>query len=312
MQEQLLVGLEALAAVTRLLQRARAQHPTHGMYEAAEFQWWWRSPRSTDSVGQLVWIGDDGMPTAAVMLTDWGEAVALDPLFLPDVTPQQREEVIERGLAHAAACGFTDLDVGIDTTDDLARALLTGHGFVEDPEAAFAVTESWLAADDRPAVSALPAGYRLTSRRETMDRPHHMIHPKRPDVEPRLTQTSLYRSDLDLVILDADKQPAAYGLFWFDPVSATGIVEPMRTNDGYQRQGLARHILTAGIEQLVAAGATRVKICFEPANAASRGLYLDVGFVPVRDSVILSRRAEGTTVAHLLGPVAQSVRAADS
>lgn len=43
------------------------------------------------------------------------------------------------------------------------------------------------------------------------------------------TETSLYRSDLDLLILDQHDQVAAYGLFWFDPQTATGLVEPMRT-----------------------------------------------------------------------------------
>jgi ribosomal protein S18 acetylase RimI-like enzyme len=65
----------------------------------------------------------------------------------------------------------------------------------------------------------------------------------------------------------------------------------MRTEDDHQRLGLARHILTAGIDLLAEAGAEHIKICFEPDNPASRGLYLSIGFEPVRQTVVFSRRA---------------------
>jgi ribosomal protein S18 acetylase RimI-like enzyme len=124
-----------------------------------------------------------------------------------------------------------------------------------------------------------------------MQHPHHMIPRNGPDVEARLRQTSLYRPDLDLLILDSRDSIAAYGLFWFDPETATGLVEPMGTEDDHQRRGLARHLLTAGLDLLVDAGAARVKIVFEPDNPASRGLYLSVGFEPVKETAVFSRRA---------------------
>ena len=119
-----------------------------------------------------------------------------------------------------------------------------------------------------------------------MSLPHHMISRKRivADVEPRLRQTSLYRADLDLAVYDAGGDPAGYGLFWFDPVTATGLVEPMRTEDEHQQRGLANHILTAGVGLLADAGAERIKICFEPDNSAASHLYLSVGFEPVKQT----------------------------
>lgn len=97
-----------------------------------------------------------------------------------------------------------------------------------------------------------------------------------------LRQTTLYRPDLDLVVLDGDDHVAAYGLFWFDPITSTGLVEPLRTEDDHHRRGLARHLLTTGIEKLAAAGAHRVKICFELSNPASSQLYPQLGFRPVK------------------------------
>jgi GNAT superfamily N-acetyltransferase len=164
------------------------------------------------------------------------------------------------------------------------------------------VVQCWLDASARPEVSPLPAGCRLLDRGGTAQLAHHMAHKGRPDVDQRLHETPLYRPDLDLVVMcvgtdrDAadrdgvDEQVAAHGMFWYDDVTATGVVEPMRTLDGYKRRGLARHVLTAGIDRLVSAGATRISIAFEPDNTAARHLYLDVGFVPHRHTDAFSRQ----------------------
>lgn len=288
LQEETRVGLAALEMVTTLLRRRRADHPTAGPYEAADHQWAWRRPRATDGSPQLFWL-DDGRPVAAAIAIEDGDEVLLDVVVLPDAAPALVAEVAERGLAHAAALalGPTVLEVAED--DTVLADVLVAHGFaVTGP----GVVECWLDVADRPPVAALTDGYRLASRAETLDRPHHMTHAGRnhPDAEPRLRQTSLYRADLDLVVLAPDDTVAAYGLFWSDPVSATGLVEPMRTEDDHQRHGLARHVLTAGLDRLAAAGAERVKICFEADNPASSHLYPSVGFVPDRSTVLFGRR----------------------
>ena len=62
----------------------------------------------------------------------------------------------------------------------------------------------------------------------------------------------------------------------------------MRTEDEHQQRGLARHVLTCGIDRLARAGATRIKVGFEPANAAAKHLYLSAGFEPHRENDILA------------------------
>jgi GNAT superfamily N-acetyltransferase len=281
-------GLHSLADVTVLLQRIRRAHPTAGLYEAADLQWSWRTPRVTDDLPQLFWLDDLGRPEAAAIATAGDDRIELAPIVMPDVAPDRVAHVVARGLAHVGGSGFDVVTVEVDRADDVLRDVLVGHGFAPGDDG---VVEAWLAAEARPDVSPLPEGYRSSSRLDTMARPHHMIHAGRnhPDVEPRLRQTSLYRPDLDLVVHDRHGEVAAYGLFWYDPETATGLVEPMRTEDDHQRRGLARHILTTGIDRLAAAGAERIKICFEPDNPASRGLYLDVGFAPDRRTVVFSR-----------------------
>jgi predicted N-acetyltransferase YhbS len=275
-----------LEAVTTLLQRVRGAHPTAGLYEAADLQWWWRLPRSTDSVPQLFWI-HDGQPHAAVIATDWGDRVAIDPLVMPDAPPDWISNVMVRGLAHADELGSDPIGLEVARGDEVLPELLAGRGFAIERSG---VVESWLDADARPGISPLHDGYRLSSRRDTMQLPFHHVMRNHPDTEARLRQTSLYRPDLDLVVHDSENNVAAYGLFWYDPVTATGLVEPMRTEDDHQRRGLARHILTTGIDLLAEAGAQRIKICFEPDNPASSHLYLSVGFEPIRQTDLYSRK----------------------
>lgn len=288
MREQHLTGLAAVEAATVLLQRVRNAHPTAGIYQAAELQWWWRNPRSSDDVPQLFWFDDGDRPVAAVITTDWGdgssavyEDTTLAIIVLPDATPDWVAHVVERGLAHAAELGIDTVGLEVDRADHVMREVLSGAGFVRTGDG---IVEGWLAAADRPGVSPLHDGYRLYRRTDVAHRSHHFGIRSSPRAEERLRETSLYRADLDLVIDDPHGEVAAYGLFWFDPVTATGVVEPMGTEDGHRRRGLARHVLTTGIELLAAAGAERISIGWEPDNPASGPLYRSVGFIPVLET----------------------------
>ena len=289
LHEDVRVAADAVATVTQLLQRVRSTHPTAGLYEAADLQWWWRMPRPTDDLPQLFWFAADGRPEAAAIVTAWTTRTTLDLLMLPDATDAIVRQVVDRGLAHAAALGFTDVTIEADGDNRQILGLLAEHGFTTTE---LSVVEAWMDAAERPGVSPLHPGYHLTSRETPSARPHHMIARSGPDVEARLRETSLYRADLDLAVIhDATGDTAAYGLFWYDPTSATGLVEPMRTEDAHQRRGLARHVLTAGVDLLARAGAARIKICYEPDNPASGHLYRDVGFRPCRTTVTVSRPA---------------------
>ena len=115
------------------------------------------------------------------------------------------------------------------------------------------MVEAWVAADVRPKITPLSDDYRISSRLDTMANSHHMIPRGGPGIETRLQQTSLYRPDLDLLVLDGAGEVAAYGLFWFDPTTSTGLVEPLRTEHAQQRRGLARRLLSVGVDRLVEA-----------------------------------------------------------
>jgi predicted N-acetyltransferase YhbS len=131
-------------------------------------------------------------------------------------------------------------------------------------------------AEERPDVTPLPEGFVLVDRALETTRPHPMRHRNGEQVEARLRQCSLYDPALDLAAETADGQVGGYALFWFDPVTEVGMLEPMRVEDEYQRRGLARAMLTAGLDRLASRGARRLKVSY--ATAAARSLYVGAGF----------------------------------
>jgi len=58
----------------------------------------------------------------------------------------------------------------------------------------------------------------------------------------------------------------------------------MRTEGPFQQRGLARAVLTAGLDRLAAAGCDRFKIIYQSDNPASRHLYLTTGFTTTSTS----------------------------
>lgn len=283
MRESTRAGIDYLQAVTELLQRQRQAHRTYGIYQAAELQFWWARPRSTDDLDQLFWFDDDDRPVAAAVLNDFsqnGSLVYSEPMLclftLPDASAEMVHSVAERALAHAASLGFGAVELEVASDDVVLQQWLTGRGgALQEP----AVVEAWLDIDDRQPVTELAEGYALRSRAE-MDGEHHMAHSTGAAFEERLQQGSLYRADLDLLVVDSAGDHAAHAMFWFDPTTSIGVVEPVRTLDAHQSRGLSRHLLTAGLERVAELGAERVSIGYEPDNPASGRLYRSIGWVP--------------------------------
>ncbi len=265
-------GLAALSLATELLQRARLTDATAGVWEAADLQWWWRTPRRSDAVDDLFWVDDRG-PVAGVVMTDWNRAWACDAITIPGVSPVP--------LATVWDCAMEVIDgLGLEKVEVLARddelellGVLSGAGFAADGDGG---GTTWMDASDRPDVTGLPEGFVLVDRAEPKLRAHPMRRRNGENVEARLQQCSLYDPALDLAVEAANGQTAGYALFWFDPVTAVGLVEPMRVEDPYQRRGLARAMLSEGIERLARRGARRVKVGY--GTDVARALYVGAGF----------------------------------
>jgi predicted N-acetyltransferase YhbS len=267
-------GFEALMLATALLQRARRADSQGGLWEAADIQWWWRTPRRSDEIQKLFWIDDEG-PVAGVLLTSWtDDDWQCDPVVVPRASGIERSVVWERAIEHVAKHSTNGFEVPIRDGDSVFRELARQSGLTAGEHDSTA----WMNVDDRPAVLGPSDGFLLTDRTQRRAAPHPMRHRSGENVEQRLSQCPLYDPTLDLAVETADGRVAGYSLYWFDPITKVGLVEPVRVEAEFQRRGLARAMLSVGIDRLFTRGAQRVKISYETDAAAA--LYQTVGFRP--------------------------------
>jgi predicted N-acetyltransferase YhbS len=278
MRQQSMTGLERLSAVTALLHRVRLQDPRAGVWEAADVQWWWRRPRASDEVATPIWFDDDDQPIAAAVLTEWPHAWWLDVIRAPRLMLSLDDLIAPAWAQFERLRGSPVIESLVPADDTQLGAWFSGRGF--------AVTErswsGWLPAVERPAVAEPPTGYRLVDRAVRgvdVALEHPMIARNGPDVELRLRQTTLYDPRLDLAVLAPDGTVAGYALFWHDPVTGIGLVEPVRVEDEHSGRGIAYAMISSGLDRLAGAGATTLKIGWESERAGE--LYTRLGFAHV-------------------------------
>ena len=275
MRQELLTGRERLSAVTALLQRIRLLEPKAGVWEAADVQWWWRRPRASDEFVSPVWFDEAGQPSAAVLLTEWPHAWAVDVIGMPGPT-LMLDDLAQHAWTYVERLEGSPVIESIVPAGDLELAArFERRGFVACDES----WSGWQRAADRPAVADLPTGYRLVDRagRGVDVAPvHPMVTRNGPDVEARLRQTTLYQPGLDLAVLAPDGSVAGYALFWHDPVTAVGLVEPVRVEDEHAGRGIGYAMISAGLDRLATAGATTLRISWESERAGE--LYTRLGF----------------------------------
>jgi GNAT superfamily N-acetyltransferase len=264
----LVSGNRGRQLATALLQQMRLASPTGGIWEAADVQWWSRLEGDTEQHGQRFWLAC-GEPVAAVLRTDFGDFTQCDVLVRAG--HEEHERAAWQEAVHQGAAAAVEFPVRDDNA--VAVAALAGAGFLASAEPP--VVSSWLGAAGRPAIPALPPGYKLRSRADAPGRPHPMTSRNGPEIAERLRQCSLYRPELDLMVEAPDGKVAGYGLFWADPVTRVGLVEPMRTEQAFQGRGIAGHVLAAGLDLLERCGCDRLKV------SSDLGLYLRAGFRPL-------------------------------
>jgi GNAT superfamily N-acetyltransferase len=260
-------GLRFLEQATSLLQEARLADPYGGLWEAADLDWWWKVDQHVDAGGQTFWVDGD-RPVVATVFTRWKDWVGCD-LLGTDAAIAGHSEMLWDDIDSR----FRDQPVSMLIRDDdpLQLAAAESHGFVQVGDE---YATGWMDAADRPARRTLPDGIEIRSYEGG---PHPMVMRNGEHVAKRLAETSLYRADLDLAVWDGDAV-VGYALFWPDPVTGVGLLEPMRIEASHQGRGLSKALIAEGLNRLAEAGCTRLKVSFEPKNTAATRLYLGAGF----------------------------------
>jgi ribosomal protein S18 acetylase RimI-like enzyme len=102
----------------------------------------------------------------------------------------------------------------------------------------------------------------------------------------RFTLAPVYDPELEVVAVDREGEIGAFTVCWVDPVSKAGLFEPVGTHPDHQRRGLGRSVLLEGMRRMAVRGMRTAEVSAFDDNAAARGLYESVGFMP--DGKLLS------------------------
>ena len=95
----------------------------------------------------------------------------------------------------------------------------------------------------------------------------------------KVARTPGYSIERELVVVAPDGRFAAFLIYWFDPISKSGLFEPVGCHKEFQRRGLTKALMYEGMQRMVNAGMEKAVVIHENDNLASTNLYASVGFL---------------------------------
>jgi ribosomal protein S18 acetylase RimI-like enzyme len=270
------------AAIHRLVTAVlgRAGPPVYATVGDIDF--WRASDDDPNSVNMIQLWFDDARPVALAWPVDDQVDIIVHPDYpalhdaaLAWAEAEYRQRQGKGVIQPLRAWGFTG--------DTARNAALAGRGYRR--------TEDGLVFYIRPVVAAaetpgLPAGYTFDHTRGEADLArrtavHRAAFESSSMTESRMRAiqaASVYRPELDLVVVAPDSSFAAFALIWLDEVNHVGVFEPVGVSSAHRRMGLGRAILEEGLRLL---GELDARIAFVQTgiqNHAAQGLYVAVGF----------------------------------
>lgn len=266
--------------------------------------------------GNVAWHGSgcDGAPPADEFLDGdgwfaevWheGHVSEVEGHFAPDLTSDERRRAFDVVCMHAPH-GSISLVTDAPMADTVRAA---GARDIEGPF--FLLQHRGL--DELPSPT-LPPGYTVVTAEQAGERARVDAHrlawaPARIkellglgltgneaqssftlDKYEAIKAVTIYRSELDLVVLAPDGSPAAFALGWHDPRSESVLFEPVGTSPEHARRGLSQAVCLAVMTKAQDLGATQAVVGprGDDAYPAPRCLYHSLGFSTVARTCTLS------------------------
>ena len=87
-----------------------------------------------------------------------------------------------------------------------------------------------------------------------------------------------YIPELDLVVVAPDGRFASFCICWLDPVNRIGEFQPVGTHPDFRQQGLAKAVMTAGMQRMKAFGAEQALVITTNDYPVARSLYESLDF----------------------------------
>lgn len=102
-----------------------------------------------------------------------------------------------------------------------------------------------------------------------------------------------YSRALDLAAVGPQGQHAAFCLAWSDPVNRVGYFEPVGAHPVFRGRGLAKTVLSVGLQALQADGMAVATVCVNESNLAGQALYHAAGFRLLHKLLTFQRAIHG-------------------
>ena len=99
-----------------------------------------------------------------------------------------------------------------------------------------------------------------------------------PDDYLRVMRTPGFQMENELVVVAPDGRFAAFLIYWPDPISRSGLFEPVGCHQEFQRRGLSKALMVEGMRRMAAQGMKTALVRHSATNAAARALYGSAGF----------------------------------
>ncbi len=169
--------------------------------------------------------------------------------------------------------------------DTIRRDILQAQGYIASNEPAFYCTMRSLQIPIPE--SNLPEGF--TIRNVASEEEADVVQAAHASAFGSIWQPGEYRNvmltpgfhvDHELVVVAPDGCFAAFLIYWVDPVSKSGLFEPVGCHKDFQRLGLTKALMYEGMRRMIAQGMTMAIVLHQPEqeNPASAALYRSVGF----------------------------------
>lgn len=93
-----------------------------------------------------------------------------------------------------------------------------------------------------------------------------------------MMQGSSYNPEFDLILINQDKKVLSFATIWADSENSIGIFEPVATHKDFWGKGLAKIIMTAGLNKLKENNIRKAYLKTSHNNQAAKSLYEKLGF----------------------------------
>jgi mycothiol synthase len=193
---------------------------------------------------------------------------------------QQTRSLLIASCSDSSSIGSDVMDCDINRSDILHK-----QGYVQSDGPAFCYTIRSLQASIPESI--LPVGYTIRNvageeEAEAVQAVHASSFGSmwQPGEYRNVMRTPGFHIDRELIVVAPDGRFAAFLIYWIDPVSKSGLFEPVGCHQNFQRLGLTTALMYEGMRRMFAHGMTTAIVKHEPAqkNPAASALYRSVGF----------------------------------